>query len=226
MVRQRCHLDHRRPERHLRSRILIPQFTHRYKAGIASEEGELGRGVGFTRRTEPQRLSRLGDRDDTCLPSSSGDRSRVMHAGMFEPPAAGDSRGRRYSRGGALPPWPVHRSAQMVESRSMVVAGIRPQPAQRGPTTSARTCPHRKDGALQPPPILKRPAFPNSSSGQAGIGHQAMVVKSADTVGFVLWQHLLGAPCFRAGFWNIIDSEEHSSRTVPKAVLRWIRANG
>ena len=66
---------------------------------------------------------------------------------------------------------------------------------------------------------------------QAGIGHQAMVVKEdADTVGIVLWQHLLGAPCFRAGFCSktiIPDSEEHplaSSRAVPKAVLRWIRA--
>ena len=65
---------------------------------------------------------------------------------------------------------------------------------------------------------------------QAGIGHQAMVVKEdADTVGIVLWQHLLGAPCFRAGFSSktiIPDSEEHplaSSRAVPKAVLRWIR---
>ena len=65
---------------------------------------------------------------------------------------------------------------------------------------------------------------------QAGIGHQAMVVKEdADTVGFVLWQHLLGAPCFRAGFCSktiIPDSEERplaSSRAVPKAVLRWIR---
>ena len=36
---------------------------------------------------------------------------------------------------------------------------------------------------------------------QPGIGHQAVVVKEdADTVGFVLWQHLLGAPCFRGGF--------------------------
>ena len=58
---------------------------------------------------------------------------------------------------------------------------------------------------------------------QAGIGHQAMVVKEdADTVGFVLWQHLLGAPCFRAGFCSktiIPDSEEHplaSSRAVPR----------
>ena len=65
---------------------------------------------------------------------------------------------------------------------------------------------------------------------QAGIGHQAMVVKEdADTVGFVLWQHLLGAPCFRAGFCSktiIPDSEEHplaSSWAVPKAVIRWIR---
>ena len=66
---------------------------------------------------------------------------------------------------------------------------------------------------------------------QAGIGHQAMVIKEdADTVGFVLWQHLLGAPCFRAGFCSktiIPDSEEHplaSSGAVPKVVLRWIRA--
>ena len=66
---------------------------------------------------------------------------------------------------------------------------------------------------------------------QAGIGHQAMVVKEdADTVGVVTWQHLLGAPCFRAGFCSktiIPDSEEHplaSSRAVPKTVLRWIRA--
>ena len=65
---------------------------------------------------------------------------------------------------------------------------------------------------------------------QAGIGHQAMVVKEdADTVGFVLWQHLLGAPCFRAGFCSktiIPDSQEHplaSSWAVPKAVIRWIR---
>ena len=36
---------------------------------------------------------------------------------------------------------------------------------------------------------------------QAGIGHQAVAVKDdADTVGIVLWQHLLGAPCFRDGF--------------------------
>ena len=36
--------------------------------------------------------------------------------------------------------------------------------------------------------------------------------EDADTVGFVLWQHLLGAPCFRAGFCSktiIPDSEEH-----------------
>ena len=61
----------------------------------------------------------------------------------------------------------------------------------------------------------------------------AVVVKEdADTVGFVLWQHLLGAPflgpvfCFKT---IIPDSQEHplaSSRAVPKAVLRWIRAKG
>ena len=66
---------------------------------------------------------------------------------------------------------------------------------------------------------------------QAGIGHQAVVVKDdADTVGIILWQHLLGAPCFRAVFCFktiLPDSEEHplaSSRTVPKVVFRWIRA--
>ena len=66
---------------------------------------------------------------------------------------------------------------------------------------------------------------------QAGIGHQAVIVKGdADTVGIVLWQHLLGAPSFRAGFCSktiIPDSEEHppaASRAVPKAVHRWIRA--
>ena len=35
---------------------------------------------------------------------------------------------------------------------------------------------------------------------QAGIGHQAVIVKGdADTVGIVLWQHLSGAHCFRRG---------------------------
>ena len=68
---------------------------------------------------------------------------------------------------------------------------------------------------------------------QSGIGHQAVVVKDdADAVGIVRWQHLLGAPCFRAGFCSktiIPDSEEHplpSSRAVPKVVPRWIRAKG
>ncbi len=66
---------------------------------------------------------------------------------------------------------------------------------------------------------------------QAGIGHQAVVVKGdADTVGIVVRQYLLGAPCFRAVFCSktiIPDSEEHplvSSRAVPKALPRWIRA--
>ena len=66
---------------------------------------------------------------------------------------------------------------------------------------------------------------------QPGIGHQAAVVEGdLDPVGVVAWQHLLGAPfpgpffCYKT---IISDSEEHplaSSRTVPKAVLRWIRA--
>ena len=66
---------------------------------------------------------------------------------------------------------------------------------------------------------------------QAGIGHQAVVVKGgADTVGIVLWQHLLGAPCFRAGFCSktiIPDSEEHLfalSGGLSHALVRWIGA--
>ena len=66
---------------------------------------------------------------------------------------------------------------------------------------------------------------------QPSIGHQAVVVKrDLDAIGMVAWQHLLGAPCFRAVFCYktiIPDSEEHplpSSRAVPKAVPRWIRA--
>ena len=66
---------------------------------------------------------------------------------------------------------------------------------------------------------------------QPGIGHQTRIVEGdLDAVGIVLWQHLLSASCFRAVFCSktiIPDSEEHplaSSRAVPKAVLRWIRA--
>ena len=61
---------------------------------------------------------------------------------------------------------------------------------------------------------------------------QAVVVKDdADTAGIVLWQRLLGAPCFWAVFCSrtiIPNSEEHplaSSRAVPKAAPRWIRVN-
>ena len=65
---------------------------------------------------------------------------------------------------------------------------------------------------------------------QAGIGHQAVVVEDdSDPVGIVAWQqHLSGAPSL--GFCSktiIPDLEEHplaSSRAVPKAVHRWIRA--
>ena len=74
---------------------------------------------------------------------------------------------------------------------------------------------------------------------QAGIGHQAMVVKATRRwsskrmrirSGLFCGSIYMGAPCFRAGFCSktiIPDSEEHplaSSRAVPKAVLRWIRA--
>ena len=59
---------------------------------------------------------------------------------------------------------------------------------------------------------------------------RVVIKDDADPVGIVLWQHLLGAPCFQAVFCSktiIPDSEEHplaSSRTVPKVVFRWIRA--
>ena len=67
---------------------------------------------------------------------------------------------------------------------------------------------------------------------QPGIGHQAMVVKEdADTVGVVAVVASIGCSLFPGlGFCSktiIPDSEEHplaSSRPVPKAVLRWIRA--
>ena len=61
---------------------------------------------------------------------------------------------------------------------------------------------------------------------QAGIGHQAVVIKGdADTVGIVVCQHLLGAPCFRAVLCSktiIPDSEEHppaASRLSPRPSL-------
>ena len=66
---------------------------------------------------------------------------------------------------------------------------------------------------------------------QPGVGHQTVVVEDdADTVGIVLWQHLLGAPCFRAVccYKTIIpDSEEHPLATSghqPDARHQWIRA--
>ena len=67
---------------------------------------------------------------------------------------------------------------------------------------------------------------------QPGIGHQAVIVEGdTDAVGVGACS-ILGAPflgpvfCFKT---IIPDSEEHplaSSRAVPKAVLRWIRAKG
>ena len=164
-------------------------------------------------------------------------------AGAGEWPAAGDSRGRRYSRGGALPPWP--RSIGLADRRVQVSGAsrrVRP-PAQannwrltrselrHAPTGSGRKVP-RVDGALTTrsptvPPARSASARrciaarreatsvhlvprvrPSRHRGQgdgrrapagpgAGerIGHQAMVVKEDATVGIVLWQHLLGAPC-------------------------------
>ena len=66
---------------------------------------------------------------------------------------------------------------------------------------------------------------------QAGIGHQAVVIKDdADPVGIVLWQYLLGAPCFQAVCCSktiIPDSEEHLfalSGGLSHALVRWIGA--
>ena len=66
---------------------------------------------------------------------------------------------------------------------------------------------------------------------QAGIGHQAVVVKGdADPVGIVLCQHLLSAPCFQVVFCSktiIPDSEEHPlhlSGGLSHAPVRWIGA--
>ena len=66
---------------------------------------------------------------------------------------------------------------------------------------------------------------------QAGIGHQAVVIKdAADPVGIVLWQYLLGVPCFQAVCCSktiIPDSEEHLfalSGGLSHALVRWIGA--
>ena len=54
---------------------------------------------------------------------------------------------------------------------------------------------------------------------QSGIGHQAVVVKDdADAVGIVRWQHLLGAPCFRAGF--LFQNHYPRFRGAPSAFFK------
>ena len=78
------------------------------------------------------------------------------------------------------------------------------------------------------------PAGPGARRGgrkeQAGIGHQAVIVKGdADTVGIVCGS-IYWVSFFPGGFLFqtiIPDSKEHppaASRAVPKAVHRWIRA--
>ena len=53
---------------------------------------------------------------------------------------------------------------------------------------------------------------------QAGIGHQAMVVKEdADTVGIVLWQHSIGCSLFPGGSQIQRSTLWIASRAVPKA---------
>ena len=66
---------------------------------------------------------------------------------------------------------------------------------------------------------------------QPGIGHQAGVVKGdLDPVRVVVWQHLLGAPCFGLVCCSktiIPDTQEHllaPSGNPAHIVLRWIRA--
>ena len=138
---------------------------------------------------------------------------------------------------GALTTQPRHRpSHQRAAHRRRRCS--RRLPARKRPASAS--CPQ-----CSPVPALRRgqgdgrrvPAGPGAGLGwPAGAGRHWPPgdgrQEDADTVGFVLWQHLLGAPCFRAGFCSktiIPDSEEHplaSSRAVPKAVLRWIRAKG
>ena len=66
---------------------------------------------------------------------------------------------------------------------------------------------------------------------QPGIGHQTRIVEGdLDTVGIVLWQHLLGDPCF----WLVFCLENHYPRctgalsclfrTLLHALPRWIGA--
>ena len=102
---------------------------------------------------------------------------------------------------------------------------------------STQAVPPARIGVVEQSPLGRRP--PGSSScrrcsgrgapeelGQArrragedqGIGHQAVVVKVRIRSG--LFQHLFGAPCFRACSKTIIDSQEHVRRAGPKAVLR------
>ena len=63
---------------------------------------------------------------------------------------------------------------------------------------------------------------------QAGIATRRWSSKRMrDTVGIVLWRHHWALLAGRGSKTIIPDSEEHpiaSSRAVPKAVLRWIRA--
>ena len=66
---------------------------------------------------------------------------------------------------------------------------------------------------------------------QAGIGHQAGVVKGdLDAVGVVAWQHQLGAPFLGSVFYCktiIPEAQEHllaAPGRQPDALYRWIRA--
>ena len=91
--------------------------------------------VPWPRRNPPHRLTQeeTAPRAVLARPSRTGT-SHLAGAGGW---AAGDSRGRRYSRGGALPPWPVHRSRRWSSPGRWSGASrrVRPQRPRPGPTT-------------------------------------------------------------------------------------------
>ena len=115
-------------------------------------------------------------------------------------PTAGDSPAYRYSRGSVRPPWPVRRS-------------IRWRGRRRWSRPSRRA---------RPRPAMSVPAAPGSPGVRYDSASRRSFLLTFKTVA-------IGCSLFPGGFCSktiIADSEEHSpasSRSVPKAVLRWIR---
>ena len=87
-----------------------------------------------------------GRRHGRCWPGPRAAGTSAPRRCRRQWPAAGDSRGRRYSRGGALPPWPVHRSRRWSSPGRWSGASrrVRPQRPRPGPTTGGS--PGRVDG--------------------------------------------------------------------------------